>query len=282
MRKISFTILFLFASLLLAQDIDFRTEAFVFEGELSYEDPFQKEFGRYDAYQLQFNKGDFVRFNVHAEFAPLLVFVNPNNEYALTYPSEESQMVVYEREIEQTGTWLLYVVGDSLDVGKHFVNVNYVSAGAKKFSRNRDFCSSVQFLLAHANSGFFFLKEEKEDGAEDYFDSKFKFEGALNTEIVSKWNETFRTTLFDGDRQKSVVEKYEGLYKTLTECLGGYWYETEVTSIESIERKGRERVKCADFKQVTPQNVDKTIRLELTKRKNEENYKVEFIVVTGM
>ena len=153
-RKLIF-LAFIFPIILFAQENEFNTDVIILSGELTEEDIYEKDFGRFDAYELQLEEGGYIKIYLQAEFFPLLTIVAPSNQYELAFPSNNQPELIFEKDIDETGYWYLYVSGDSLDRGKHGIQINYVLSNTTSLPAEPNLCTLLNFLSAHSKTDFF-------------------------------------------------------------------------------------------------------------------------------
>ena len=199
MLKRIFIFLFIgFTSILFSQEYNFSTHFSVLEGELTSDDVFEKDFGRFDVYELQMEEGDILRLKLIAEFFPLMIINSPSSEYKMAFPKDNNPFVTFEQEIDESGLWYIYVTGDSLDFGSHSLELCYISSDCKEIPSDADFITLVNFFLAHSETNFDFLKDNDckiEDGKWSVgLDSKGKYDVA---NIVTKNKISELTINFD-------------------------------------------------------------------------------------
>ncbi len=144
-----------------SQNLQFDTHKMELSGELTSDDALEDNFGRFDAYQVQLQTGDFIKIKMSAQFFPLLTIVSPSGSYKRAFPAEGSSYVIHEQEIDETGHWYLYISGESTDIGWHILDMYYVSESTKSLSSTGDLCDVTQFSLAHSNTNFFYLRNRE-------------------------------------------------------------------------------------------------------------------------
>lgn len=194
-----------------------RVEKFIINGELKANDPISAELGKINAIQLNFSKGDRFYSHLEAEFVPMLVLVPPSGEYIVKYPDVETLSAVFDDKINESGQWLLYIVGDSLDTGEYTLTNKYASAEAMQFSA-KDFCGVINYLMLHLKSDFHFIKG-KEIDEEVEWNSKITFPNSINSRISGIDNSMYKSLLFEGKLKETAADKFNSINLALKNCL---------------------------------------------------------------
>lgn len=160
MFKRAIILTFLMLLNLQAQKYNFETHSSTLKGKLTVDDMYEPDFGRFDAYELPMEEGDFIIMKLNADFFPLMTVVSPSSEYKIAFPNDTTPEVIFKQEIDETGLWQIYIAGDSTDLGEHSLQLCYVSNGTRNLPTNSNICTIVDFYLAHAETNFFYFREE--------------------------------------------------------------------------------------------------------------------------
>ncbi|MCF6268373.1 MAG: hypothetical protein L3J41_01540 [Melioribacteraceae bacterium] len=196
---------------IISQQNQFKTHKIILKGELTSEDIFEKDFGRFDAYELPMEEGDIIKMRLTASFFPLMIVTAPSNEYKMAFPQDNNPTVIYQQTIDESGLWYIYIAGDSLDRGEHNLEICYISKDAQEIPPNANFITLMEFFLAHSKTDFLFLKGidcEKISGKWDVqLDSRGKYKSAT---IVSKNDVSVLTINFESE---------ENLFEEMTSKL---------------------------------------------------------------
>ncbi|MEN8191997.1 MAG: hypothetical protein ABFS12_04230 [Bacteroidota bacterium] len=200
------------ASLALSQQFD--THIVNLNGELSEDDNYEESIGRFDAYEMKLGKGDYIKINLKAEFFPLLTVVSPSGKYNIAYPQDNNLEVIHGQKIDETGHWYIYVSGDKTDVGKHEMNIYYVSENSRDLPAQTDICTITNFVLAHSNTNFFYFTDW-----DVFAESQEIFK---NTSRSSNGN--ISSFVLETDEMVSKNKFDEWSYQ-ISECLGYDWEE---------------------------------------------------------
>ena len=199
-KRIILFLMFFTSFEVFSQEIKFDTHSLILKGELTQDDVFEKDFGRFDAYELPMEEGDVIKMKLTASFFPLMIISAPSSEYRMAFPEDNNATVIYEHQIDETGLWYIYIAGDSLDIGEHNLELCYVSRDTKEIPLDADFITLVEFFLAHSATNFFYFKDndcESESGKWVVeLDSQGKY---ISATIVTKNSISLLTVEFDSD-----------------------------------------------------------------------------------
>jgi len=224
-----------------SQQIKFSTHSSTLKGELTEEDIFEKDFGRFDAYELQMEDGDFIIMKLKADFFPLMTVVSPSSEYKIAFPIDSTPEVVFQQEIDESGLWQIYIAGDSTDFGEHSLKLCYVSQNTRSLPNDANYCTLINFFIAHSVTNFFYFREENcelNDGTKELkMNSLGLFESG---EIITK-DDVSKLTLTINSSDSS----FQKISEELKLCLKKDWNIRK--SEEKIEFKEIEGLRKISF-----------------------------------
>jgi hypothetical protein len=202
-KQIFLTFLLGFTSVLISQEYNFSTHFSVLEGELTSDDVFEKDFGRFDVYELPMEEGDILRLKLTAEFFPLMIINSPSSEYKMAFPEDNKSFVTFEQEIDESGLWYIYVTGDSLDSGSHSLELCYISNDSKEVPSDANFIMLTEFFLAHSETNFAYLKGDGCELKDGKWDVKLDPKGKYNLANITTNDEVSKLTIsFDLEENK--------------------------------------------------------------------------------
>ncbi|MBU1115764.1 MAG: hypothetical protein KKE09_11585 [Bacteroidetes bacterium] len=232
-------LVFLFLLNVQAQEYNFDTHSSILKGELTKDDIFETDFGRFDAYELQMEEGDFLVMKLKSSFFPLLTIVAPSNEYKVAFPNDEKSEVVFEQQIDESGLWQIYIAGDSTDIGPHSLQLFYVSQDSRKLPKNANYCSLVQFFLSHAKTGFFYFKDDHFSKSDGEWVLRLMTQNLYKSGSVITKNGISRVTL--------ILDNKDDIFKTISEqlkvCLKKQWNIREnKNGLEILEIEGLRKI----------------------------------------
>lgn len=216
--------IFLFLVLIFFENAtaQFRVEEILIKGELTADDPFNANFGRFDPVELYLNKGDIISISMTAEFPPFIALVAPSEKYYVEYTKDGSTIKDYQINIKESGTWFLSIAGDSTDTGKYTLTANYMSANSITISAEADYCTTLKFLSEHSKVNFYFLKESIQSENPKLWKSKISFSDTIDSYISEK-NNSYNSILFETSNKDSAEIFYKNKVDETKSCLGLDW-----------------------------------------------------------
>ncbi|MFH1194454.1 MAG: hypothetical protein V1720_02000 [bacterium] len=221
-------IFFLFVSLSFAQQTKFTVEQFTIDGELTMEDLLQPEFGKFDPYEFYLNQGDRIRIELTAAFPQMLVIIAPSEQSKVLYPENGNDAAIYDSEISESGTWFVYVVGDSSDVGAYQIFARYTSKDFIRIAPNQDFCANINFVLTHTRAELFFLENRDFPKTSVGWESNTLINGAVSASVIEGEKNIYEAVMYEGDIKEEAELVYNYVSEKLKNCL---------TDWEVIEKK---------------------------------------------
>lgn len=206
-------LLFLFTtSVIVAQGALGKVSSFVINERLDYRDPVDLKLGRYEAYEINIGRGDNFAVELKSEdFWPVLLLMSPSKKSILKFPVSGENIVRFDTTISESGTWELYVIGDTNTVGSYSCEVGFADSAAMSWEIKDD-CSAVKYFVNHANANFIFLRTGQAV-APDFIDDLNFSEGKVEFQLLNKKNKTFNE-----------------LSSELKSCLGDKWIADEEIS----------------------------------------------------
>lgn len=223
MFKRAIILVFLLLVNLQAQKYNFETHTSTLKGELTKDDIFDHDFGRFDAYELPMEEGDLILMELTADFFPLMTIVSPSSEYQIAFPSDSLQKVVFKQEIDETGLWQVFIVGDSTDFGNHSLKLFYVSREARKLPEKSNICTLTNLLLAHSKTQYFYFREENNEIKEGEVELKLDSQDLFKNGEVFVSGDTSTVTLYFDE----IKTPYNTISAELKKCLKGDWNRRE-------------------------------------------------------
>jgi hypothetical protein len=239
MFKRAIIITFLMLLNLQAQKYNFDTHSSTLKGKLTNDDIYDADFGRFDAYELPMEEGDYIIMKLKAEFFPLMTVVSPSSEYKIAFPKDSNPEVIFKQEIDETGLWQIYIAGDSTDLGEHSLELCYVSSSTRNLPPNANISTIVDFYLAHAETNFFYFREENCE----LRDAKIAI--SIDSQKLLEMGEIFANKMYSNI--SLFINKYESSFAKISEELSqhlkGSWNIRESKNkIEFKEIEGLRRI----------------------------------------
>lgn len=266
-----FTALFLvFSYTVTAQ---FEVEFNEINGSLTQADKFEKDFGRYDGFEIPLYENEAVNFVVYSEiFLPKLIFVSPSGSVFRQAQAGGNRVASIIASIPETGEWLLYVVGDSSAIGNYLLQYALASSNSTGLPKEADFCTTINFLTVHSKA--YFLLLENIDEIKEKF---VKLENALDT-FFDEENGSFVVKLYEGNDLTKAELVVKNMTEELSKCVEKQWNAKN----ESWKNLDDFRIKTNAFIEQTNEK-ERFVRVELydlkkSKQKFTGDYVVQFVI----
>jgi len=215
MKNLSFLfILFLNISLFAQFDVEFNK----IEGKLEKSDKYQKNFGRYDGYEIQLYEGEAVNFLVYSDkFLPRLVLVNPEGKIYKEAMTEKMNIATIIAKIPASGDWILYVVGDSASTGNYTLQLAVASSNSVTLSQYSDFCTTLNFLLAHSKA-YFLLFDTPVNSKQSFV----KLNGSVDA-FIDENDGSYIAKFYEGNDLKEAEKIFQEITTSIKNCLNKNW-----------------------------------------------------------
>ncbi|MDH7603587.1 MAG: hypothetical protein QHH13_01680 [Melioribacter sp.] len=219
MKKIKISFLFLFVLYLnISLFAQFEVEFNKIEGSLEKSDKYQKNFGRYDGYEIQLYEGEEVNFLVYSDkFTPRLVFVNPEGKVFKETLAEKKNIATIITKIPVSGEWILYVVGDSTSLGSYTLQLAVAAVNSISLPQNSDFCTTLNFLLAHSKA-YFLLLETPINSKQSFV----KLNGSVDA-FIDENDGSYIAKFYEGNDLKVAEKILRELISSIKNCLSKNW-----------------------------------------------------------
>jgi hypothetical protein len=251
------------------QEDAFPVEYYKMEGELTEKDLFKDEFGRYDGFELPLNKGEHAYFFVYSkEFTPALILVSPDGKVYQQSATEGGEFSTIRAAVPETGNWYIYVVGDADETGTYYFHYGFTADTALEIKKNADFCTKLNYLVAHSKAHFVFIENPNKKIELPVFE---KAESAN----ISDVDASYKTVLYDGDSFNRAIKIFTDFNKKIKLCLGEDWN----TKLNDFTKVADHREQSVEYTIVT-EDQTKMIQLILADfRKTEERFYNDYAVV---
>ncbi|MFC2136022.1 hypothetical protein ACFLR4_01900 [Bacteroidota bacterium] len=218
-KGIFFTLMVLLSNSIFPQNQTYQIEFQKMIGELSQKDLTNEGFGRYDGYEINFNEGERVHFLVHSEnFVPSLILVNPEGETFQQDIEQNDEYATVQAKINQSGDWILYVIGDANSLGKYFFQYGIAAPELFSINENADFCDELDFILAHAVAYFIFLGDDDE--------TILKIDGAKDA-YIDGHDASYNAELYDGNSIGDAQRMFNYIGDEVKKCISDKWLKSD-------------------------------------------------------
>lgn len=227
--------LMFFSGILFAQQNTpkFQVDYNEINGQLTSKDQFKKDFGRYKGFEIELYEGEIVNFVVFSKnFQPGIALVNPRGEIFKQNSGTGNGYANVITPIPASGNWIVYVVGKENSSGKYQMQISIAEPNAMALDSTADFCTSLEFLLAHSNAYFYLLENAIEkkssrlwlkDAADEFFDED---------------DESYNAHYYSGDDESKAEKVFKEMSNKISGCLGKGWTD-----------KSESRKKTEDYKE---------------------------------
>jgi hypothetical protein len=267
--KMLLTFLILINVSISAQADEYPVEYYEMKGELTSRDLFKNEFGRYDGFELPLSKDENAYFFVYStEFSPSLILVSPEGKVFQQSNAQGGEFSTIRTSIPQTGNWYVYVVGNAEDEGVYYFHYGFAGKNAIKLSKEADFCSKLNYLIAHSKAHFVFLENP------DLKIELPQFENSTDATINGD-DASYNTVIYDGTSFNKAIKIFTDFNKEVKSCLGDDW-KTQFNDFVDV---GDHREQSIEY---TLKNDDQTKMIQLILadfRKTSERFFNDFAVV---
>jgi len=216
----------LLTSLSFAQSEDVKVSHLSFSEQLTDDDEIEPGFGRFDAFEVYFHRFDRVIVHVNSpDFSPTIVLISPKENHLVKIPENREKAISFATEIPEDGKWLLVVRGDSTAVGKYELSAWWADVNALSLNEDADLCDEINFLIAHANADFYFIRRAADaDNTQSVWQPTISVSGAILSFISS--DDGFVARFYQGNDKQLARKIYSDLVGKLKFCNGGTWEET--------------------------------------------------------
>lgn len=149
--KLFFITYLIITNLNFAQFVDYNE----IEGDINKNSFYKNEIGKYNGFEISFNKGEVVNILVSSNnFMPSLALIEPNGSIFKISKSNKNFASIFTT-IPYSGIWYIYVIGNKNDKGNFILR--YAIGTELEELENFDFCSGLNFLITHANANFLLI-----------------------------------------------------------------------------------------------------------------------------
>jgi len=237
-------------------------------GELTSKDLYKKDFGRYDGYEIELYEGEAINFVVYTKnFQPGLALVNSNGEVFQQSSRNDKGYANIFTIVPKSGNWVLYVIGDQSSRGSYTLQSAIAEPNSLSLNKDADFCTTLNFLLAHSNA-YFFLLENNLSGKQ-----LVKLNGAVDS-YLDEESGSYDAVFNDGNEKDKAENEVKNIWTKIKSCVNINWKE-----------KDSDWQKVGDYKEkkmIFTEQVEDKARIisatiqdnENTKQKNKNRFSV--------
>lgn len=218
-------ILVLFTSALAFGQNPYNVEYNEVRGSLKSSDKYKKDFGRYHGFELPLYEGEKANFAVFSsDFNARLILVDPKGKVYKQSAEASQGMASILTEILVSGEWILYVIGKQNDTGQFALRYAFAASNSLNISQNMDFCSSLNFLIAHAGAHFMMFP------ADQLNKSGMEIIGKSGRADVNEENGSLIVTIYEGADENSAKRNFLDALSRIDNCIGD-WKSSDIKAI---------------------------------------------------
>jgi hypothetical protein len=272
--RIEFLFLFVFLSFYSANIFgQFDVEYNEINGSLTKTDEFKKELGRYDGYEIPLYEGEAVNLIVYSEkFSPRLIFVTPGGNIYKQASSGTSKIASIISTVNESGNWILYVVGDSAATGDYTFQYSFASKNSLILPVQHDFCTSLQFVVAHAKA-YFLLMENPVDAKTAFV----KINNAVDA-FIDESDGAYTAKMYEGNNLAEAEKIYNQYANDVGNCLDKSWIRKSESWVDIDDYKVKSVLYTEPIKEKERLVLVSLQDLSKSKQKFTGNYVVLIIV----
>ena len=188
------------------------------KGELTSKDLFKKDFGRYDGYEIEFFEGEAVNFVVYTQkFQPSLALVNSKGEIFKQSDRNDKGYANIVTKILGSGKYVLYVIGSENSFGNYILQTAIAEPNALSLDNSSDFCTTLDFLLAHSIA-YFFLLENPNLATQQLV----KLNDAIDA-FIDEEDGSYKAYFYNGDELQKADPVFKNIVDKIKLCLSNDW-----------------------------------------------------------
>jgi hypothetical protein len=236
------------------------------KGELSSQDSFKKDFGRYDGYEIELFQGEVINIVVYSKkFQPSIALVNSKGEIFKQSTKNDKGYANIVSEISSGGNWILYVIGNEKDSGSYTIQIAIAEPNALSLRSGVDFCTTLNFLISHSKAYFFLLENPSISRQE-----LVKLNDAIDA-YIDEASGSYIATFENSNDLTKAEAVFNDQFDRIKKCLGDNW---QITSLNPKNTEVlKEKSKTFTEMNVTKPRFVKIIIHDYTKSKDNSEFK---------
>jgi len=240
------------------------------KGNLTSSDLMKKDLGRYHGFEIELYKDESVNFAVYSKkFQPGLALINSNGEVFKQSMGNSNGFANLTALVPSSGSWIIYVIGNEKALGEFMLQTAIAEPNALILDKNADFCTTLDFLLSHANA-YFLLMGNQSDKNHDVV----KLDNAIDAYLDDN-NNSYDATLYNDANSVKAELFFKSESEKIIACLGIGW-KTKSTNWTIIDDYKMESVEIIEQKNERPRYIIIAINdLEGSKRKTSKRFVVK-------
>ncbi len=262
-------ILVLFSSALAFGQNPYNVEYNEVRGSLKSSDKYKKDFGRYHGFELPLYEGEKANFAVFSsDFNAKLILVDPKGKVYKQSAEASQGMASILTEIPVSGDWILYVIGKQNETGQFALRYAFAASNSLNISQNMDFCSSLNFLIAHAGAHFMMFP------ADQLNKSGMEIIGKNGKAEVDEEEGSLSIQIYEGADEKSAKRSFLDALSRIENCIGD-WKSSDIKAIgKDINEKVTGKIFSEAGNDSGVRVLIKMISINSTKEDNKTSYRI--------
>jgi hypothetical protein len=216
---------------LLAQDKQqkFQIDFNELKGSLTSKDLIKKDFGRYHGFAIELFEGESFYFVVYSKkFQPQLALINSKGEVFKQSTDNSTGFAYLQGSVPSSGDCVLYVLGNEKALGEFTLHTAIAEPNAIVLDKNADFCTSLDFLLSHANAYFLLLGNQANKNHDIV-----NLDNAIDA-YLDEDNNSYDATLYASTSSEQAEMYFKSELGKISACLGNNW-KSKTNNWEKIE-----------------------------------------------
>jgi len=187
-------------------------------GELTDKDLYKKDFGRYDGYEIELFEGEAVNFVVYTQkFQPSLALVNSKGEIFKQSDRNDKGYGNIVTTVSASGKYVLYVIGSENSFGNYILQTAIGEPNALLFNSASDFCTTLDFLLAHSVAYFFLLENPNLPTQQ-----LVKLNDAVGA-FIDEEDGSYKANYYSGNELQKAEPIFKNIVDKIKLCLSNDW-----------------------------------------------------------
>lgn len=265
--KFVFVLLLLMIQLILPQEKQdkFQVDFKEIKGELTSKDLFKKDFGRYDGFEIELYEGEAVNFVAYSNnFQPSIALVNSKGDIFKQSLRNDKGFANIEAVIPSGGKWVMYLIGEENAKGSYTLQAAIAEPNSLLLNPNADFCTTLDFLISHANAYFFLLESPRLAKQQ-----LVKINDAVDA-YIDEENGSYNATFYSDNDLANAESMFLNVTDKIKKCLGKNW-QVIYRNWQKIEDYKEKSITFTERGESKPRYVRITIHDYYASKQNYEN-----------
>jgi hypothetical protein len=217
-------ILFLLFNSMHAQGQKFPIDYSETDGELSSRDLYKSDFGRYKGFEIELYENETINIVVYSKnFQPAVALIDPKgNVYKQNRGSGKGYSSILT-SVPYSGGWVIYIIGDKNAVGNYQLQTAIAEPNSLRLDSNADFCTTIEFLIAHSTAYFYLLDNSKNDQKRTV-----KIQGSLESFFDAE-DGSYNALVYTGNDSTLAESSFSKFSAKINDCIDKTWSAGKVS-----------------------------------------------------